>query len=147
MDKEYFLDLATLLKYLEGMSALLQTTFPATNNREQLRGQVFARNGQILECCICNQDGALLQRGADAQKILQTKKQWYVQIDNQIETTLQTFFIQRGVRNTATYKLPQERLTNTGKESGQYIPRQKIPSKQSRYKALLVRRERLFRWF
>ena len=64
-----------------------------------------------------------------------------MQIDNQIETTLQTFFIQRGVRNTATYKLPQERLTNTGKESGQYIPRQKNPLKAEQIQSF-TRQER-----
>jgi hypothetical protein len=88
MDKVYYLDLQTLLDYLQGQSAILSTSVNVPALREPCRGVIFLKEGTVLECLIQTPSGMILASGADAYATLRARDQWQVRIQPDVEHVL-----------------------------------------------------------
>ena len=80
MNKEYYLDMKTLLQILGSSSAILQTKLTLPKAKGQCLGRVFVKNGQILECLIAQSDGRPLMAFDDAQERLRAPRLWQVSL-------------------------------------------------------------------
>jgi len=81
VERKYFLDLQTLLGYLQGKSAVLRTTTTLPKNRQACQGYIFLKYGKVLNCYVLSQAGALMLEGTNAYNQLSTSTEWYVRID------------------------------------------------------------------
>ena len=90
MDKMYHLDLQTLIDFLQGQSAMLSTTVDLPDVQGPCKGYLFLREGTIIECLIQSPDERLLLKGQQAYRALNTKTQWQVRIDRNIELVLRS---------------------------------------------------------
>lgn len=88
MNKEYYLDMKTLLQILGSSSAILQTKLTLPKAQGQCLGRVFVKNGQILECLIAQSDGKPLMAFDEAQERLRAPRLWQVTLEPNIEVTL-----------------------------------------------------------
>jgi hypothetical protein len=105
MEKAYYLDLKTLLEYLQGQQALLSTETSVPGVRARYTGYLFFRETAIIGCMIQALDGSVWREGEDAYRFLRENREWYVRIDLNIEQTLQAMR-QRHVPQTPEYYLP-----------------------------------------
>lgn len=83
MERKYFLDLQTLLGYLQGKFAVLRATTTLPKNRQPCLGYIFLKQGKVLRCYVLSQAGALMLEGTDAYNQLSTSTEWYVSIDTE----------------------------------------------------------------
>jgi hypothetical protein len=90
MDKVYYLDLQTLLDYLQGQSAILSTTVSVPSVRGTCQGLVFVKEGTVLESLIQGPNGALLASGARAYALVSSRDQWQVRIQPDVEQVLRS---------------------------------------------------------
>jgi|ERR1051326_6366667 hypothetical protein len=88
MEKAYYLDLKTLLEYLQGQQALLSTEVNVPGIRARCTGYIFFRESAIIGCLIQAIDGSIWREGEQAYRFLTEKREWYVRIDLNIEQTL-----------------------------------------------------------
>ncbi len=87
MEKKYYLDLQTLLEYLQGQPALLSTEVNVPGLRGVCRGYLFLKDGAIIACMIQAPNGALVREGEVAYRLIQGNGEWQVRIDPEIERT------------------------------------------------------------
>ncbi|HEY7346923.1 MAG TPA: hypothetical protein VH599_01295 [Ktedonobacterales bacterium] len=85
MDKVYYLDLQTLLEYLQGQSALLVTEVNVPGQREPCTGYLFFRNTMIIGCLIQAADDGIWREGEQAYQLLKANEEWRVRMDLDIE--------------------------------------------------------------
>ncbi|WP_376796551.1 hypothetical protein [Thermogemmatispora sp.] len=90
MDKVYYLDLQTLLDYLQGQSAILSTTVSVPSVRGTCQGLVFVKEGVVLESLVQGPGGALLASGGRAYALLSSRDQWQVRIQPDVEQVLRS---------------------------------------------------------
>ncbi len=83
MGKTYFLDLHTLLTYLQKQACVLTTELLVAGKAST--GQVVVRDGVIKSCLIRSQDGTRIE-GNQAYQQLQTCTKWQVELERQEET-------------------------------------------------------------
>lgn len=125
MDKIYYLDLQTLLDYLQGQSAVLYASLDMPDVRGPCNGYIFLREGSIIDCLIQSQDGVQLRTGKDAYTLLSTKSEWQVRIDPNVEWTLR-YMQQQGAQewNTYTpYMSPPSPMPAPTPPASIYVPR------------------------
>lgn len=87
MEKVYYLDLPTLLEYLQGQSALLTTEITVPALQARCTGSLFFRETKIIGCMIQAPDGTIWREGEQAYRLLSASGEWRVRIDPQIERT------------------------------------------------------------
>ena len=87
MDKVYYLDLQTLLEYLQGQSALLFTEVNVPGQRGACTGYLFLKNTIFIACLIQTANRVILREGEQAYQLLQGSAEWRVRIDPDIEQT------------------------------------------------------------
>lgn len=87
MEKAYYLDLKTLLEYLQGQQALLSTEVHVPGVRARCTGYIFFRETTIIGCLIQMLDGSVWREGEEAYQFLRENREWYVRIDLNIEQT------------------------------------------------------------
>jgi hypothetical protein len=87
MEKAYYLDLKTLLEYLQGQQALLSTEVSVPGIRARCTGYIFFRETTIIGCLIQLLDGSVWREGEEAYRFLTENREWYVRIDLNIEQT------------------------------------------------------------
>jgi hypothetical protein len=97
MEKVYHLDLQTLVDYLQGQSAILQTPVEVPHLREVAKGFLFLKEGTLLGCLIQSQDGSILHFGTEALALMQAKKQWQVRMYPDVEHVLRALMQQGGL--------------------------------------------------
>lgn len=81
MEKTYYLDLPTLVGYLQGKSAMLRTSVLLTKDEPFCEGIVFLLHVNTIHCYILNQAGKVLSEGDGAYKRLSRSTEWQVRID------------------------------------------------------------------
>jgi hypothetical protein len=96
MDKVYYLDLNTLLEYLQGQSALLITEVAVPGQREPSLGYLFFKNVSIIGCVIQLPGGTIWREGEQAYHALRANGEWRVRMDPDIEQTLRQMKQQSG---------------------------------------------------
>ena len=106
MDKVYYLDLQTLLEYLQGQSALLSTGVNVPGQRAPYMGHVFFQNATIIGCLIKTPDGTNWREGEPAYQLLKARAEWRVRMDLDIEQTFrlmkhQSDRMQQGIPSSA----------------------------------------------
>jgi len=130
MDKEYYLDMKTLLQILGRSSAILQTKLVSPKTQEQCLGRVFVRNGQVLECLIAQSDGRLIAAYDEAQEQLRSPRPWQVRLEPNIEVTLKV--VKRQMANTyfphplTAVQVPQQKNVLTPASLQQFKRRDRI---------------------
>lgn len=88
MDKVYYLDLQTLLEYLQGQSALLVTGVAVPGQREGGTGYLFFKGDRIIGCMIKTASNALWSEGEQAYQMLRANGEWRVRMEPDIEQAL-----------------------------------------------------------
>src|SRR6185437_6040150 len=132
MDKVYYLDLQTVLEYLEGQSALLFTEVTVPGRREPCMGYLFWKNSTLIGCLIQVAGDAIWLEGEQAYQLLKTNNEWRVRMDLDIE---QTFWLMKqrgaGAANARLTGSPQPaaRLTGSSQRAAPtpYAPRPVMP--------------------
>ncbi|HLW02193.1 MAG TPA: hypothetical protein VKT82_26295 [Ktedonobacterales bacterium] len=92
MDKVYYLDLQTLLEYLEGQSALLFTEVTVPGRREPCMGYLFWKSSTLIGCLIQVASDVVWLEGEQAYQLLKGNNEWRVRMDLDIE---QTFWLMK----------------------------------------------------
>jgi|SRR5579862_1076254 len=92
MDKVYYLDLQTLLEYLEGQSALLFTEVTIPGRRDSCVGYLFFKDSMIIGCLILMAGDVIWLEGEQAYQTLKPNTEWRVRMDLDIE---QTFWLMK----------------------------------------------------
>jgi hypothetical protein len=87
VDKVYYLDLQTLLEYLQGQSALLSTKVTVPNLQTPCTGYLFFKQNAIIGCLIQTSIGTIWREGEEAYRFLKANEEWQVHIDPNIEQT------------------------------------------------------------
>jgi hypothetical protein len=79
MDNTYYLDLATLLKTLANISAILAAELPdgIPNYREPCKGYIRVHNN-VISMSIIMSNGKIIAEGVQALQFLQSNKAWHV---------------------------------------------------------------------
>jgi hypothetical protein len=133
MDKVYYLDLQTLLEYLEGQSALLFTEVTVPGRREPCMGYLFWKSSTLIGCLIQVASDVIWLEGEQAYQLLKANNEWRVRMDLDIE---QTFWLmkQRGGgaangRQTTGGSLGSARQTGSPQRAApnSYVPRPLMP--------------------
>ena len=88
MDKVYYLDLPTLLEYLQGQSALLSTGVAVPGQREPGTGFLFFKNTTIIGCLIQAGGNTAWRDGEAAYEMIKANTEWQVRMDADLEQTL-----------------------------------------------------------
>ncbi|HEY7127238.1 MAG TPA: hypothetical protein VH540_25115 [Ktedonobacterales bacterium] len=88
MDKVYYLDLQTLLEYLQGQSALLTTEVAVPGQREGGTGYLFFKGDRIIGCVVKAASNALWSEGEQAYQMLRANGEWRVRMEPDIEQAL-----------------------------------------------------------
>ena len=86
MERVYFLDLPTMLEYLQGRSCTLSTPISLPGRSGQ--GFLFCEHGVVRGSLIRWSDGTHLQ-GEEAYTYLQRGTQWQVQLESVLQPSLQ----------------------------------------------------------
>lgn len=87
MDKVYYLDLQTLLEYLQGQSALLLTEVHVPGLSGPCTGYLFLKNTAIAACLIQSASKTIVREGEQAYQLVKGSAEWRVRIDPDIEQT------------------------------------------------------------
>ncbi len=87
MEKAYYLDLKTLLEYMQGQQVLLSTEANVPGIRARCVGYLFFRENYVVGCLIQTLDGRILREGEDAYRLLTENREWYVRMDLNIDQT------------------------------------------------------------
>ncbi|HEY7355245.1 MAG TPA: hypothetical protein VH590_02230 [Ktedonobacterales bacterium] len=87
MDKVYYLDLQTLLEYLQGQSALLITEVNVPGQQGACTGYLFLKNTSIVACLIHTANRVIVREGEAAYQLLKGSAEWRVRIDPDLEQT------------------------------------------------------------
>ncbi len=87
MDKVYYLDLQTLLEYLQGQSALLLTEVHVPGQSGACTGYLFLKNTAIVACLIQSAGKMIVREGEQAYQLVKGSAEWRVRIDPDIEQT------------------------------------------------------------
>lgn len=82
-EKTYYLDLPTLVGYLHGKSAILQTTLKLAKNQPPCQGLLFLLHTALSHSYIISQSGELVSEGDEAYRRLSQSKEWLVRIDGE----------------------------------------------------------------
>jgi hypothetical protein len=90
MERIYYLDLRTLLEYLAETAAQLRTSLLIDGYQEHCEGFVFVKKGKILGCVIQTSEGKLLYEGQKVHELLLNSKQWFVNVDANVELAMTT---------------------------------------------------------
>jgi hypothetical protein len=90
MEKVYYLDLATLVEYLQEQSTTLCTQVKVPGVREACTGYIWLKEGRITNCFVQAQDGQLLHEGERAYALLHTSKQWQIRLEKNSERAFKT---------------------------------------------------------
>ncbi len=85
MDKVYYLDLQTLLEYLQGQSALLTTEVALPGQREPGTGYLFFKERRIIGCLVKTASNATWSEGEQAYQMLRGNGEWRVRMLPDIE--------------------------------------------------------------
>lgn len=116
MDKVYYLDLQTLLEYLQGDTALLFTEVHVPGQNGACTGYLFLKNAAIVACLIQTADKTIWREGENAYQLLKGCQEWRVHIDPDIEHTY-WLLKQQGGEFRPPSQSPQQRARPA------YIPR------------------------
>jgi hypothetical protein len=112
MDKVYYLDLPTLLEYLQGQSALLFTEVTVPGRREPCTGYLFLKNSVIIGSLVQIAGDVIWSEGEQAYQLLKGNEEWRVRMDLDIE---QTYWLMKqrggGLRPTTSPQRPAPLLT------------------------------------
>lgn len=92
MDKVYYLDLQTVLEYLQGQSALLSTKVTMPGQKESYTGFLFFKNSTIIGCLIQIADNIIWREGEAAYEFIKGSTEWRVRMDPDLE---QTFWLMK----------------------------------------------------
>jgi hypothetical protein len=111
MDKVYYLDLQTLLEYLQGQSALLFTEVNVPGQQGTCTGYLFLKNTVIIACLIQTANRVTLREGEQAYQLLKGSAEWRVRIDPDIEQTCWLIKQQGGIHQ-ATSPAPAARASS-----------------------------------
>ena len=87
MDKVYYLDLQTLLEYLQGQSALLSTNVTVPGQKESYMGFLFFKNTAIIGCLVQVTDNTIWREGEAAYEFIKASTEWRVRMDPNLEQT------------------------------------------------------------
>ncbi len=86
-DKVYYLDLQTLLEYLQGQSALLSTNVVVPDQRESCTGFLFFKSTTIIGCLIQGASNTIWREGEAAYEFVKANTEWRVRMDPDLEQT------------------------------------------------------------
>jgi hypothetical protein len=96
MDKVYYLDLQTLLEYLQGQSALLTAEVVVPGQREPGTGYLFFQESRIIGCLIKTAGNNTVSEGEQAYQMLRGQGEWRVRMVPDIEQALRALKQQHG---------------------------------------------------
>jgi hypothetical protein len=82
-EKTYYLDLPTLVTYLQDRTAVLKTTLTLAKNQPPAQGLLFLLANKVMHGYILSPNGAVLAEGEKAQARLRECKEWRVRIDSE----------------------------------------------------------------
>ena len=111
MDKRYYLDLQTLLEYLQGQAALLSTSITVPGLQAPCTGYLFFKNTSIIGCLIQTAMGTIWREGEEAYRFIKANEEWQVRIDPNIEQTLWALKQRGGEQRQDTGPLPTVRIS------------------------------------
>jgi hypothetical protein len=104
MDKVYYLDLQTLLEFLEGQSALLFTEVIVPGRREPCMGYLFWKSSTLIGCLIQVASDVVWLEGEQAYQQLRGNTEWRVRMDLDIEQTY--WLMKQHSRGTGSLRQP-----------------------------------------